>query len=879
MKCEPWSKLKAKEKRETLASPGGYTRSCSVSKHSSIFIVNHFGEKFSEEENEILKRFGKVFEQSYTRFLDLQTAEAQAREAQIEAAVERVRAQSMAMHQTTDINNVTLELLNQLNQLKVDGLTGTSIYMVDANDIVTVWDISSPGSISDPSSYAFSYDAKKYPLLGGWAKTFKTSKQDYFVLDFPKAILLKAVGEFKKILPEMAVHLKTAIDSGKLTHQWNPVARLSNGVLAIDLTIPPTDDTKNIVTKMAGAFNQAYTRFLDLQKAEAQTRESEIELALERVRARTMAMRKSEELKEVIQEVYDQFIQLKINIEHTGFILDYKEREDMLIWLADKHGVPSPQIRIPYFDSPHWNSFVEAKKKDIHFFTNQLDFKAKNKFYRQLFKLIPGIPKEAIDFYLTCPALAISTVLLDNVGLYIENFEGIPYTDEENNILLRFGNVFQQTYTRFLDLQKAEAQVKEAQIEAALERVRSRTMAMQKSEELREVILLLLKTLPDLGISMKNRATGIFTYEEGNKDYYQWAASPEYNSIISFHTPYIDHPVQNDIWNARRNGTDFYAKSYTVQEKNSLFKFFFELPALKNMPLKDKKRALGFKYYDIAIAFEQNSAIVLVSHSGIPLTEDENEILKRFSKVFEQTYTRFLDLQKAEAQTREAQIEAALERTRSQSMLMQKSKELDATSRVFHEQLQQLGIDTAFSYVWLPDEEHHEHKFWVAWDEKEKTKSDAIIYPLDKSEPYTAACFKDWESGNKVYIHHVPSKDVKIFFSAWKELLSGARHLKPSFFADGLYYAEAFMKYGCFGINIKRKITKEEQQILQRFSVEFERTYTRFLDLQKAEAQARESEIELALERVRARTMAMQHSDELAEASFLLDSQVESIGY
>ena len=45
-------------------------------------------------------------------------------------------------------------------------------------------------------------------------------------------------------------------------------------------------------------------------------------------------------------------------------------------------------------------------------------------------------------------------------------------------------SVFEQTYTRFLDLQKAEAQAREAQIEAALERVRSRTMAMQQSDEL-----------------------------------------------------------------------------------------------------------------------------------------------------------------------------------------------------------------------------------------------------------------------------------------------------------------------------------------------------------------------------------------------------------
>gem|GEM_PF-5045602 len=43
---------------------------------------------------------------------------------------------------------------------------------------------------------------------------------------------------------------------------------------------------------------------------------------------------------------------------------------------------------------------------------------------------------------------------------------------------------FEQTYTRFLDLQKAEAQAKESKIEVALEKVRSRSLAMHKSDEL-----------------------------------------------------------------------------------------------------------------------------------------------------------------------------------------------------------------------------------------------------------------------------------------------------------------------------------------------------------------------------------------------------------
>ena len=68
--------------------------------------------------------------------------------------------------------------------------------------------------------------------------------------------------------------------------------------------------------------------------------------------------------------------------------------------------------------------------------------------------------------------------------MFITN--GAPFP--KKLILKRFAKVFEQTYTRFLDLQKAEAQAREAQIELGLERVRARAMAMQKSDELKELI-------------------------------------------------------------------------------------------------------------------------------------------------------------------------------------------------------------------------------------------------------------------------------------------------------------------------------------------------------------------------------------------------------
>ena len=82
------------------------------------------------------------------------------------------------------------------------------------------------------------------------------------------------------------------------------------------------------------------------------------------------------------------------------------------------------------------------------------------------------------------------------------------------------------------------------------------------------------------------------------------------------------------------------------------------------------------------------------------------------------------------------------------------------------------------------------------------------------------------------------------------------------------------MKYGCFGVMVKRALPPEEQKILNRFATEFERTYTRFLDLQKAEAQAREARIEAALERVRSRAMAMQNTEELLDAADLVGREL-----
>lgn len=144
---------------------------------------------------------------------------------------------------------------------------------------------------------------------------------------------------------------------------------------------PLSDANVDILSRFGKVFDLTYTRFNDLRLAEAQAREAKIEAALERVRSRSMGMQKSDELREVIQVVYDQFVYLDIHVEHTGFIMDYNARHDMHIWLADKHAVPF-QVTIPYFDCAHWNSFNEAKEKGKIFLPTTYLLKKKTNFIR-----------------------------------------------------------------------------------------------------------------------------------------------------------------------------------------------------------------------------------------------------------------------------------------------------------------------------------------------------------------------------------------------------------------------------------------------------------------------------------------------------------------
>jgi signal transduction histidine kinase len=824
------------------------------------------------EEKSILHRFAIEFERTYSRFLDLQKAEARAWEAQIETALEKVRTHTMGMRSSKDLSHVTSILFEEMKNLGGD-LFAFGIVLCDKDqNVVEQWHsladkgMISPFQVPVDLDYIHQY---RYDQWKSGKDLFSIEiPEDYIQVHFDKMYTLPS---FKKAMEEVAAK---GYDVTTPTWELDYGASFSNGYLLVS-SLAPFEES-HIFPRFAKVFEQAYTRFLDLQKAEQQAREAEIELALERVRARALAMHQSQELNEVIEVVFDQLVHLGMPVEHAGFILDYKQREDMHIWFASLQ-IPPSEITIPYFDSAHWNSFREARAQGKNLFTNYLGFEEKNRFYKELFKWIPPIPEEAVEGIFGKPALIISTVLLDTVGLYIENYSEKPFTEEENAILMRFGNVFQQTYTRFLDLQKAEQQAREAQIEASLERVRSQTMAMHQSSDLEKSTRIVFEELEKLELSMERSGIGIFDPETLDCQLYTTVVTESGQKELALGvTSLTIHPMLTatvDAWKSHKS------LSYTLEGKD--LEDYYKIISKGDFPLSEelieKSTKLPREYYH----YTPITAGGLYFFSDSEPRAGDIQIISRFAEVFDMTYTRYEDLKKAEAQARESQITASLERVRAATMAMHNSGELSDVLSTLFEQFDILGIHPSHAVLTLIDKEKNTLNFRSTGTDGHRVEAEQEV-DLKVADAWVDTTEK-WKksSPNSVNVNEYPREVLPEVWEVYSDILAAMpEKSRPRIedFPDGLFITEGYCRFGYIGFAHNRAPTDEEKDIVRRFATEFGTLYQRFLDLKKAEAQARESQIEAALERVRSRTMAMQHSDELAEASHLLDKEVRELG-
>jgi signal transduction histidine kinase len=674
-----------KLQKEILSKPS-YAQSMALGKNTAILHPNINGSVLDKDQQYILQRFANVFEQSYSRFLDLQKAEAQAREAQLEAALERVRIKTIGMHSSQDVGQAVLTMFNELAGIGNKSLR-SGILIINENITMDVWTAHQDGSI-----VIGNVDMQIHKLLKEVFDSWKRGEQyfEYKIGGKEQSAYFKAINESSDYPIKYDIK---SLPKSQFCHCFF----FSEGAIFAWGESEISGNLKIVFQRFADVFRQTYKRYIDLQKAEAQAREALIELALERVRAKTMAMHNSEDVGSAIATLFTELGSQGIENFRCGIAIINIEKM-MEVWSVtnvEEGKLVKAAGKLNMNDHELWQLIFDK-------WENKQDF---------LYYHLSGNEKQAYIEILNSATDYLSQPILEMPDLHCQIYffsEGAiwayslqPHNAQEQLVMKRFTSVFSQTYLRYRDLQKAEAQARESQVEAALERVRSRSMAMNKSEEFPEVIQVVLDQFVQLDFKIDAAQFDVEFRE--TDDLNLWSATPEHPYPTKLHVPYADNEVFNSLKKAKEDGRDFAHVQLTKQQKNTFFKYFFlHVP---NITDDRKKLILSSPGMARSVILLDKVSLGIQNYSGIPYSDEEHAIVKRFAKAFEQTYTRFLDLQKAEASAIQSKKQAAIDRIRAEVAAMRTKQDLDFIIPIIWRELSRLSIPFTRCGIFIMDDD------------------------------------------------------------------------------------------------------------------------------------------------------------------------------
>ena len=241
-------------------------------------------EPLPDEAMVVARRFADVFEFAYERFLELKEKEAQARQAERQAAVARVRAEAASMRRAEDLQPLVKAIMNELAAADVAFDTG-SILIVD-----------------EEAGFRRVQFATREGLTGGGETPLSEVSEEWMAI--------WKGGEPVVRKREIALSRDTSTP-GTLVD-----APFAYGAFSLGVEEPGAFSQEDIdlVAGFADVISLGYARYLDFQKLEAQNEamseanrdlfQANVELqrdrAVERIRAEVQSMDEAEDFERVL---------------------------------------------------------------------------------------------------------------------------------------------------------------------------------------------------------------------------------------------------------------------------------------------------------------------------------------------------------------------------------------------------------------------------------------------------------------------------------------------------------------------------------------------------------------------------------------------------
>ncbi len=791
------------------------------------------------------------------------------RELEIETSLEKIRSAALSMREPEDMLSVCRIIAQQLQSLGIEEIRNVQTVIINETQGMYInyqYFVPYNQTVTELIDYRLNETVQSF------VTQMLTAADAFFSKTFEGQELVDWV-KYRKDTNQLP---DPKLESTSSAHYY--FYSIGIGALGVSTYNALNEESLNVFKRFRNVFDLAYRRYDDIKTAERQTKEAKIEVALERIRAKALAMQKSHDILEVADVMREQMRNLGQPELESCLIHLYKEEiEEIESWYAYRPPEQSSGEIITgtshvSADACEWTREVMDKyRSDESEYTIVSTGSKIQGWYKTLEKIAPDVVDYDEQGQLIIPEILYYHFSKFSGGalLMIANTEASAETCE---MLRRAAVVFELAYTRFLDLQKAEDQAREATIETALERVRSRTMAMQNSTELPEAANLLFHQMQNLG--MPTWSAGYCIWNDSKQAVTLWMSS---EGVIQppFVLPLTEDPSLIHMRDAYNRRESFHVEAVGGRELEIHYSYMRTQPVVGSV--LDSIIEAGFPLPTFQIfhcAYFSQGFLLFITYESVPKSWD---IFKRFANVFDQTYTRFQDLQKAEAQAREATIEIALEKVRSKTMAMHNSRDVGETVFLMFEELKQLGIKTFRCGISIM----HPSENMEVWTATQDAigKPVLIIGWLDMNlHPMLQGAVRKWKEKHEMYSYELFGEDHHRYFTAINNhpdypVSYDISTLPAHIFHNEFYFAEGTL----FSFSMEQ-LPDEHKKIFKRFSGVFGQTYRRYLDLKNAEAQAKESQIETALERVRSRTLAMQKSNELSATVSVLFQQLITMG-
>jgi signal transduction histidine kinase len=402
-------------------------------------------------------------------------------------------------------------------------------------------------------------------------------------------------------------------------------------------------------------------------------------------------MRNSAELSEASAVLFHELKELGIEAIRTGVGIFDDTNNAMELWTTSVSDNKEVLKKLDYFSlyiHPVYENLIFSRNQQRLFALTKLKGNQVRHYYQSMTAFVASqelnIYNEEEFFY---------SFFFEQGTLNVVTIQ--PLTDEECIVMTQFARAFGLIYTRFLDLQKAEEQTREALRKAALDKIRAEIASMRTAEDLEHITPLVWRELITLNVPFSR--CGIFIVREDEQLVHAYLSTPEGKSLAVLHLDFHDNETTSKLIENWRNKTVYKEQWDREQFQNWVQSIY----AQGHHTVTDQYSQFDSLFSSLNLYFIPFSQGMLYIGGQEILVEFEIDLVRSLADTFSVAYARYEDFKQLEdAKNRIELTLTELKATQSQLIQSEKMASLgELTAGIAHEIQNPLNFVNNFSEV------------------------------------------------------------------------------------------------------------------------------------------------------------------------------------